>query len=111
MAILMKSNSSTAAKFVAHIMIAGRLVGSDVLAGTRRYFGVMLITLIGGLVSIGAFLAVAQWQASVAESSFVDRAKGYEQALNVHLSTVASVLYTLKAYFEVDLASNPRGRI
>jgi diguanylate cyclase len=72
--------------------------------GAARYIGVILTVLIGGSASIGAFLAVAHSDAVVAESSFVDRAKSYERALNLHLSNAAGVLYTLKAYFETTTA-------
>src|SRR4249920_893317 len=60
----------------------------------------MLTVLIGVLVSFGAFIAVAHWHAQVEEARFVEAAKSYEQALNVHLSNSAGVLHTLKLYFE-----------
>jgi diguanylate cyclase (GGDEF)-like protein len=65
-----------------------------------RYQGAVLTALIGGLVTLGAYLAVAQWDAKVAEQAFIERAQSHEQALNVHLSNTASALYNLKAYFE-----------
>ena len=70
-------------------------------SGAKRYFGAVLMALMGGLVSVGAFLAVAHWDARTAELSFADRARSHEQALNVHLSNSGGVLYTLKAYFEL----------
>ncbi len=60
----------------------------------------MLTALIGVMVSFGAFIAVARWHTQVEEARFVEAAKSYEQALNVHLSNSAGVLHTLKAYFE-----------
>ena len=68
--------------------------------GALRYVPVMLLALIGGLASIGAFLTVAHWDANIARLSFEDRAKSHEQALNEHLSNAAGVLFTLKAFFE-----------
>ena len=68
--------------------------------GALRYVPVVLLALIGGLASIGAFLTVAHWEARIALLDFEDRAKSHEQALNVHLSNAAGVLFTLKAYFE-----------
>ena len=68
--------------------------------GALRYVPVVLLALIGGFASIGAFLTVAHWDARIARLSFEDRAKSHEQALNGHLSNAAGVLFTLKAYFE-----------
>ncbi len=68
----------------------------------------MLTAVIGVMLSIGVFVAVAHWRARVAEQTFMDRAKSDLQAMNVHLSNVDGVLHTLKAYFEASQASHQR---
>ena len=68
--------------------------------GAIRYLGVILAAVIPADWLHRCIPRGRHWDAQVAESSFVDRARRHEQTLNVHLSNAAGVLYTLKAYFE-----------
>jgi diguanylate cyclase (GGDEF)-like protein/PAS domain S-box-containing protein len=64
-----------------------------------RYVVAGSVAFAGALISVAAFLAVFQWERSIAELRLQDAARGHLQAINSDLASATNVLYTLRAYY------------
>jgi signal transduction histidine kinase/CheY-like chemotaxis protein len=69
-------------------------------ARPTRYLAAILTAAIGALVSMVAWLAVASWEARIAELNFTNQARNHLQTLGSDLASASDLLHTLRAFFE-----------
>jgi signal transduction histidine kinase/DNA-binding response OmpR family regulator len=63
-----------------------------------RYFAAVITAVVGTLASIGAFFAIADSEARLAQLDFIKLAESRQQTLNADLASAEHLLYTLRAF-------------
>jgi diguanylate cyclase (GGDEF)-like protein len=80
----------------------------DVQARPTRYLAAAVCAIVGTLLSVFAYFAVANWEKRLADVKLQELAKNDQQTLNSDLQYATDVLYTLRAYYTTS--DQPIGR-